>query len=268
MKKVFISADIEGTAFATTGDSTRVGGDDYERCRQEMTNEVIAAAKGAHAAGADLVVVKDAHDSGMNIYPEQMPEYVQLIRGWSYEPRFMIEGLDETFDAAFFVGYHNAGSLDGNALSHTITGRDIYQIKVNGEIASEFMIYSYLAAYYGVPSIFLTGDKELCENGKKYHPNLMTVAVKDDVGGRSQGLSPALAHRMIKETAEKAFRQDLKASKITLPKHFRVELAYKNHNKAYSRSFYPGATLVRPDCVGFESDNWYEVCRFLVFAIV
>ena len=54
MKKVFISADIEGIAFAATWDSTLIGGHDYERCRQEMTNEVLAAAEGAHAAGADL----------------------------------------------------------------------------------------------------------------------------------------------------------------------------------------------------------------------
>lgn len=96
MKKVFISADIEGTAFAATWDSTHIGGHDYERNRQEMTNEVLAAAEGAHAAGAELVVVKDAHGPGINIYPEQMPEYVQLIRGWTFEPRCMVEGIDKS----------------------------------------------------------------------------------------------------------------------------------------------------------------------------
>ena len=122
MKKVFISADIEGTAFAATWDSTHIGGHDYERNRQEMTNEVLAAAEGAHAAGAELVVVKDAHGPGINIYPEQMPEYVQLIRGWTFEPRCMVEGIDKSFDAAMYVGYHNAAGQEGNVLSHTIAG--------------------------------------------------------------------------------------------------------------------------------------------------
>lgn len=69
MKKVFISADIEGTAFAATWDSTHIGGHDYERNRQEMTNEVFAAAEGAHAAGAELVVVKDAPRAGYQHLP-------------------------------------------------------------------------------------------------------------------------------------------------------------------------------------------------------
>lgn len=138
MKKVFISADIEGTAFAATWDSTHIGGHDYERNRQEMTNEVLAAAEGAHAAGAELVVVKDAHGLGINIYPEQMPEYVQLIRGWTFEPRCMVEGIDESFDAAMYVGYHNAAGQEGNVLSHTIAGGVVQEIRVNGQIASEF----------------------------------------------------------------------------------------------------------------------------------
>lgn len=266
--KVFISADIEGTAFAATWDATHVGGHDYERNRQEMTNEVLAAAEGAHAAGAELVVVKDAHGPGINIYPEQMPEYVQLIRGWSFEPRVMVEGIDETFDAAFYVGYHNAAGLGGNILSHTISGGSVQSIKVNGEPASEFLIYSYMAAYYGVPSVLLTGDKELCETSTKYHPSLLTVAVKDDTGGRTQGLSSPLACRLIREEAEKALKQDLSKAKITLPEHFKVELTYKDHNKAYAKSFYPGASLLNPTTIGFESDDWYEINRFLIFVLL
>lgn len=267
MKKVFISADIEGTAFAATWDSIHSKGEDYERNCQEMTNEVIAAAEGAHEAGAELVVVKDAHRLGTNIYPEQMPEYVQLIRGWSFEPEVMVEGIDETFDAAFFIGYHNAAGLEGNVLSHTISYAKIQGIEVNGEPASEFLIYSYMAAHYGVPSVLLTGDKQLCEIGRKYHPGLKTVAVKEDIGGRTRGLSPALACRMIKEAAQKALNQDLNAAKIRLPEYFNVELTYKDHTKAYAASFYPGAKLLSPDRVGFDSEDWYEVNRFLVFVI-
>lgn len=266
--KVFISADIEGTAFAATWEATHVGEHDYERTRQQMTNEVIAAAEGAHAAGAELVVVKDAHGHGINIYPEQMPEYVQLIRGWSFEPRVMVEGIDETFDAAMYVGYHNAAGLEGNILSHTISGKQVQYIKVNGEFASEFLIYSWMAAYYGVPSVLLTGDKLLCENGVKLHPSLVTVPVKEDIGGRSQGLSPKLACKLIREGAEKALKQDLSTAKITLPEHFKVELCYKDHNIAYAKSFYPGASQINPTTICFESNDWYEVNRFLIFVLL
>lgn len=62
--KVFISADIEGTAVTATREGCRPGEFEYERSRKEMTAEVVAAAEGARAAGAELVVVKDAHGPG------------------------------------------------------------------------------------------------------------------------------------------------------------------------------------------------------------
>ena len=110
--KVFISADIEGTAVTATREGCRPGEFEYERSRKEMTAEVVAAAEGARAAGAELVVVKDAHGPGLNILPEELPEYVQLIRSWSGSPEMMVEGLDSSFDAAFFVGYANLWALD------------------------------------------------------------------------------------------------------------------------------------------------------------
>ena len=241
--KVFISADIEGTAVTATREGCRPGEFEYERSRKEMTAEVVAAAEGARAAGAELVVVKDAHGPGLNILP------------------------DSSFDAAFFVGYHNAAGEGGNALSHTINGGVVHRITVNGQPASEFLIYSWMAAWYGVPSVLLTGDKTLCEVGAELHPSLVTVPVKDDVGGRSQGLSPVLAHRRIREGAERAVKQDLSAARITLPEHFRVELTYRSHRDAYTKGFYPGAERVDAMTLAYETGDWYEANRFLLFAI-
>ena len=265
--KVYISADIEGTAVTATREGCHPGEFEYERSRREMTAEVVAAAEGARAAGAELVVVKDAHGPGLNILPEELPEYVQLIRSWSHSPELMVEGLDESFDAALYVGYHSAAAEEGNSLSHTINGGVVHRITVNSRPASEFLIYSWMAARYGVPSVFLSGDRALCETGGALHPSLVTVPVKEDVGGRSQGLSPALARRLIREGAERALRQDLAAARIALPEHFRVELTYKSHRDAYTKGFYPGAERVNAVTLAFEADDWYEVGRFLLFAI-
>ena len=106
--KVFISADIEGTLLPPHG-RLSAGGIEYERSRKEMTAEVVAAGRGGPGRPEpSVVVVKDAHGPGLNILPEELPEYVQLIRSWSGSPEMMVEGLDSSFDAAFFVGYHNA----------------------------------------------------------------------------------------------------------------------------------------------------------------
>ena len=119
-----------------------------------------------------------------------------------------------------------------------------------------------------MPSVLLTGDKTLCEQSQPLHPKLLTVAVKDDFGGHNQGLSAKLACKKIREAAEAACKQELSGAKIALPDHFAVQITFKDHCKAVRSSYYPGAQLVNPTTIAFESDDWYEVCRMLMFVIL
>ena len=159
--KVFISVDIEGITGVTSWSETELGNDDYNKCAVQMTKEAVAACEGAIAMGAKEILIKDAHDSARNIDITKIPKCAKLSRGWTNTPDSMLAGLDETFDAAIFIGYHSGAGYDGNPLSHTSNRGNNY-FKVNGEIGSEFVINSYLAANYGVPVVFLSGDALLC----------------------------------------------------------------------------------------------------------
>ena len=72
--KVYISADIEGVAGVTNWDETELYHRAHSAAAEQMTKEVLAACRGAIAAGADEIVVKDAHDSARNITFGEMPE--------------------------------------------------------------------------------------------------------------------------------------------------------------------------------------------------
>ena len=117
--KIFISADIEGVATTTLWPETEKGSEDYRLHAQQMTMEVIAACEAASEAGASEIVVRDAHEDGNNLDIWKLPENVTLIRGWSGHPYSMVYGIDPSFDAAIFIGYHSAASSEGNPLSHT-----------------------------------------------------------------------------------------------------------------------------------------------------
>ena len=262
--RVFISADIEGVTGTTAWDETEIGRPGYEAARQQMTAEVKAACEGAIAAGADYILVKDAHDSGRNIDITQLPECVEVIRGWSGHPFSMAYGVDESFDAAMFVGYHSPAGTNGNPLSHTFTTKTT-SIKLNGQPCSEFMLYSWAAASVGVPTVLLAGDKPLCEMSAEMHPMLKTVATKDGLGGCTRSINPALACKRIKETAEAALKQDLSGAGIQLPRHFALEISYKEHSAAVLRSSYPGCELVGDRTVRFETDDFFEVLRAVCF---
>jgi len=97
---------------------------------------------------------------------------------------------------------HSTAGRGGNPLSHTVTGQAA-RIKLNGQLASEFMLYGWACALEGVPSVFLSGDKMLCEDSAGLHPCLLTVPVKEGIGSRTCNYSPETTLRQIRETAQR-----------------------------------------------------------------
>lgn len=264
--KVFISADIEGVSSTVRWSECNQNDKFYPKFAAQMTEEVVAACEGAIAAGAKEILIKDAHGWAGNIDPNRLPECAKLIRGWTGHPYSMVQEIDNTFDAVMFVGYHSAAGKDGNPLAHTISSDSFFSIKINGEIASELTLYSYTAAYEGVPTVFLSGDKMLCEEGKKLHPGIKTVAVKEGVGSAVISMAPKKALKKIKEVAEESLKQDLDKAKIKLPDSFAVEICYKDHALANSKSYYPGMKKLDSHTLLFETDDYFEVLRMMKFA--
>jgi len=266
--RVFISCDIEGIATTTVWEETRTATEPTRSAphARQMTAEVKAACEGAIAAGADYILVKDAHGGGTNIDISQLPKCVEVTRNWSGSPYSMAEGVEEGFDAAMFVGYHAAAGREGNPLSHTMNRNTVW-IKINGVKASEFMIYSWAAASVGVPTVFLAGDKMLCDDSADLHPMLKSVAVKQGLGGATRSINPALAVERIREESEKALKQDLSKAMCELPKHFTMDICYREHPYAIKKSFYPGMVKLDDNTLRFETDDYYELLRALKFVL-
>lgn len=266
--KVFISADIEGVTTTTQWPDTDMGSLTYKEHALQMTKEVNAACEGAILAGAKDIFVKDAHDSAMNIDQTALPDIVKVHRKWSGEPYSMVEGIDDSFDAVMFIGYHSPATSGSNPLSHTMSNSKIFSIKLNDAVASEFMFFSYAAAYVNVPSVFLSGDKGLCDNANNMdpnHPSLITLPVKEGVGYSTINYSPNLMIKTIKEKVREALTQDFKCLK--LPKTFKLEVTYKEHGYAYKMSFYPNAKKVNDNTIVYESNDYYEILRAMKFVL-
>ncbi len=268
MKKLFISADIEGTAGIAHWDETERGKPhDYDYFADQMTREVTAACEGAHDAGVAEVLVKDAHDSGRNINPRKLPEYARMFRGWARHPFSMMFGLDESFDGVVFTGYHSAAQMNGNPLSHTMNGGNNY-VKINGELASELMINCLTASYVGVPVYCACGDRGLCDWLQSVNPNIAVVAVSEGTGSGSLGMHPELAARAIREAVRESIKNRTKEEcMFPMPAHFHVEINYKEHMRALSAGFYPGAKQTDTRVNTFDADNWFDVLRFLHFTL-
>ena len=267
MKKLFISADIEGTCGITVWEETNAGGRGYDYFCGRMTAEVSAAIEGAEQAGY-ISTVKDAHDSARNIDPMGLPKSATLIRGWARDCWCMMGGLDqEDYAAVAFTGYHSEAYNVGNPLSHTMTG-GVHRITLNGAPCPEFLINAYMAAYRGIPIVFLSGDEAICEYAKALIPGITTVTAKTGHGSAVISRHPEVVCDEIRRGMEEALkRDDLSDCMLTLPAHFELVVEYGDWNTAHKYSFYPGAVSVDAKTVKFESDDYYEVMRFMHFCV-
>ncbi|MBS7651914.1 MAG: M55 family metallopeptidase [Candidatus Bathyarchaeia archaeon] len=225
-KRVFISIDMEGVSGIV--DWSQVGRDpqEYGVGRKLMVGDLNAAVEGALKAGADEVVVSDAHGRMRNLQPEEVHEAAQLVRG-SPKPLSMMEGIDGSFDAALYVGYHAMNGTRNGILCHTISSRTVDAIYINGLETGEFGLNSALAGWYGVPSVFISGDSAVAAEARSLVPGIKTAIVKWGVGRYSaRCLHPEKARALIEKTVAEALAssKEIKPYRIAEPTEFRLRV--------------------------------------------
>lgn len=263
--KIFLSADIEGVTGITDWNEANLEHAQNAEFRERMTAEVVAACEGALAAGASEILVKDAHWTGRNLLAERLPREAYLLRGWSGHPYSMVQGLDRSFDAALFIGWHSGGSRSGNPLAHTLRSSTLMGIRINGHWASEYLLHAYTAALEGVPVAFVSGDEELCAEVHEVSPETATVAVSRGIGAATIARHPAAARDALRAGVQRALAQPLRVRALKLPPVFEVQVVHKDQRSAFRASFYPGARLLDPHTLGFNTGEWFEVMRLLQF---
>src|SRR6516164_7497150 len=155
--KIYISVDMEGVAGVVTGDQLGPGGFEYERFRHFMTNETLAAVRAAKESGATDVVVADSHGNGESLLIEEFPKDVRIVRSW---PRHgsMMAGLDASFGAALFIGYHASTTNPKGVRAHTIASAYFTRVGLNGVAVTEAEFNAAYAGAFGVPVVFASGD--------------------------------------------------------------------------------------------------------------
>ena len=264
--KVYISVDIEGVTGVTNWDETILGNSEHEWARKQMTDETIAACEAAIEMGATDIIVKDAHDSARNIDITRLPREVRLLRGWTEGPESMMSGIDETFDASIFIGYHSGAGYNGNPLSHTMHLDKAVYIKINDELVSEFTINSYISAYYKVPVVFLSGDEMLCKQTKSLIPAIETVGVKKGIGDATLNMNPKYACESIKIGVKKGLEK-IDACKLDTLKNSTLEIRFREHKDAYKAKYYPGASVVDDLSVRYEVKDIIELVTTMMFIL-
>lgn len=250
--RIFISADIEGVAGVVNAQQGTPGNPEYERARRLMTEEVNAAIAGAIEGGATYVLVNDSHGPMVNLIPEDLDPRAECIIGRP-KAMMMTAGLDSSFDAVFFTGYHSGAGRHG-VLSHTVSGFAFQALRVNGIDCAEATLYGAYAGSLGVPVALLSGDDQLEAQCAELFAGAQMVVVKQALGHRAaRALSPEMARARIREGAERAVRSVAGCTPYTIPGPCRLEADLASVGMADLCATIPVATRTGPRSVAFET---------------
>lgn len=263
-KKVFISADMEGISGISGSDQLSASGAEYNRSRRLMADDVNAAIRGALAGGATDIVVNDSHGSMRNLRIEDLHPAARLI-SHSFKRYGMMQGLDDTFDAVIFIGYHAKAGSERGVFAHTGSGI-VRNVRVNGRSLGEGGLNTLVAGWYGVPVVLVTGDDAAVAEVQTSAPGVRTVAVKRAVNPRAVELRPL---DEVRREIEDAARAAVSAAARTAPARdaaYNVELQLQNTLIPEVAEILPGMTRPAPDTIAFTSDSMphaYALIRLL-----
>ena len=257
---VFVSCDMEGATGIVHVDQLVNKGYDYARARKFLTGDVSAACEGALEAGAKRVVVCDGHGSMRNLLLEDLPEPVEVVVGpASSRLLCQCEGLDDTFDAVMFVGFHARNGAPDAVLPHTWIGSLVHEITVNGDVFGETALNAAIAGHFGVPVVMVAGDEALVREAREILPDVEAVATKTAVGRASAICrTPAYTHRAIKAAASKALLRRRRPRPFVVKTPAVVSIGFHDVRMADRAMKRPMLERTGPRSVAFSRPDFLE----------
>ena len=263
--KVHISVDMEGVAGVVTGEQLGPTGFEYGRFREFMTREALAAIEAAKAAGATEIVVADSHGNGQNLLIDQLPGDVRVIRSW---PRRlgMVAGIDDSVDAAIFVGYHSGTNNPSGVRAHTFSSANLTRVALNGVNVTEGSWNAAIAGQFNVPVVMISGDDAAIDEVRKAVGNIEAAETKRSLGFHSANtLTPQAASALIQQRVRAALgrRSEFKPYKVQFP--VTVDVSFKNYMPAEVLAYLSLFERTDSHSIRFRAKDMVEASKIMTF---
>ena len=265
--KIYISVDMEGIAGVVSGEQLGPTGFEYGRARQWMTDETLAAIQGARDAGATEFVISDAHGNGQNLLIDQLPNDVTIIRSWP-RPLMMMEGIDSTFAAAVFIGYHSSTSNMRGVRAHTMSSATLTGVALNGTQMPEGGVNAAIAGHFGVPVVAVSGDDAAVAevSGIVGGAPMEGAVVKRAISFHAAAtMTPKAAQELIRVKVKTGVEKRAAIKPFTLRGSVTLDLSFKHYRTAEILAYLSIVTRTDAHSIRFVGRNVLEVSKFLEF---
>ena len=259
--KIYISVDMEGISGVNSDNQTTATGAEYGRARKLMVEDANAAIRGAFEGGATEVLVNDSHGGQRNILPEDLDPRARLI-SHSFKRHGMMEGLDESFDAVIFVGYHAKAGSPRGLFAHTGSGI-LRDLRINGRSVGEGGMNAILAQWYGVPVVMVTGDDVAIEEQRETVPGVRGVVVKRAINSRAVELRPLVDTRREIQVAAKESVAAARKSAPARSTQYVVQMEFHDPTIPEVATAFREIRSVSPYAVEFTRESMPDAYRLI-----
>ncbi|HXV59172.1 MAG TPA: M55 family metallopeptidase [Vicinamibacteria bacterium] len=263
--KIYVSADMEGVTGAVTDEQLGPDGFEYQRFRSFMTQEVLAAIRGARAAGATQILVSDSHGNGQNLLIDELPEDVQVVRSWP-RPLGMMEGIDESFHAVLFIGYHSSTSNPDGVRAHTFSSATLTDVRLDGRSVAEADFNAAIAGHFGVPVVMISGDDAIVAEAKAKIGDLEGAVVKWARSFHSaRTLTPQAGYKVIEAAAKRGVERRSEIPPLRSAGPVALEVSFKHYRQTELLAYLPMVQRIDSHSIRFEARDILEASRFMQF---
>jgi len=263
--KVFISADMEGIAGVVSAEQLGPSGFEYDRFRGFMTEEVLAAIQGARDAGATTIVVADSHGNGQNLLIERFTDDVTIIRSWP-RPLGMMQGIDSSFAAVVFIGYHAGTTNTAGVRAHTMSSATLTSVALNGTTVPEAGLSAAIAGYFGVPVVAISGDDIAVAEAQALLGRIEGAVVKRAVSFHSAAtMTPAAAQALIRVRVKAGIERRGELRPYVLRAPVRLDVGFKHYRPVEVLGYLSIVERTGSHSIRFNGRDILEVMKFLEF---
>lgn len=269
--KAFISIDLEGLPYIVIPGQLTPKGIQYKEARKIATDITHIVADELNKNGFEEILIADSHGPMINLLVDDLPEYVEIIRG-SLRPTSMVAGVEDC-DAAIFLGYHSKFGTAKSTFDHTYSGASIRQLEMNGVVLSEYLLNAYTAGDFDVPVILVAGDAALIKQDvNKYTPWVKAVPLKHSIS-RLSARSPSFSkiesqlREAVKDAVVDFNGQKVKLLKTTHP--VKTKITFLASHFADAADLLPFINRIDGLNVEYSANNVvdaYKIFQLLVLA--
>lgn len=231
-----------------------------------MTQDANAVITGAFQGGAEKFLVNDSHSKMNNLIAEDLHEDAELITG-GVKAYSMVEGLDASFDGAFFAGYHARAGQKG-VMSHAMIF-GVRSMWINEVEIGELGLNAYVAGHFGVPVLMVAGDDCACREAEALIPNIITAAVKESLTRSAvKTLHPKKAQQLLRDKTVEAIENRSNVKPLTPPEKPVLKIEFTNYGQAELAAMMPGCTIEEgTTIVRFEAEDILEAYRAMLVMV-